>query len=326
MSSLTKAIAWCSNLDLLKSYEDIYFEPIVGDAGFREYMRIRTPDINYILVYAPPASEKNQQFIDLSYAWSQADINTPYVHQYDLTQGFLLLSDLGSNRIYDRKGIESYKIYLAAIDELLKIQQLDTQTTSVPVYDKHLIASEVELFIDWFLIKHLNIELTQAERAMFQNIIADLQDVFINSTQVVVHRDFHSKNLLLDKHDDIGVVDFQDAVIGPISYDLVSLLKDCYVKLPTADIERLLAYYISQAAMKSIIPLSHTELFIEEFHMVGLQRHLKAIGIFARLAIRDNKLGYLESIPLTLDYIVNNLAESAIYPDLLNFLQDKVIA
>ncbi|MDC3221557.1 phosphotransferase [Gammaproteobacteria bacterium] len=325
MSSLSAAIAWCSNLDLLKSYDDICFEPIVGDAGFREYMRIRTPDINYILVYAPPESEKNQQFINLSIAWRLAHINTPLIHKYDLNQGFLFLSDLGSSRLYDHHNRDSSKIYLAAIDELLKIQQLGTQAASVPIYDKSLIAAEVELFINWFLIKHLNIPLTQAERAMFEQIIADLQDVFTNSKQVVVHRDFHSKNILLDKQDNIGLVDFQDAVIGPVSYDLVSLLKDCYVKLPTKDIERLLAYYISQAAVKNIIPLGDTELFIEEFHMVGLQRHLKAIGIFARLAIRDNKLRYLESIPLTLDYIVNNLAESAIYPDLLNFLQDKVI-
>jgi aminoglycoside/choline kinase family phosphotransferase len=287
------------------SNEKIILTPLTGDAGFRRYFRFQHNNQSYIAVDAPPKLSNNQAFIQVQAYLHSANVNVPKVLAKDLSQGFLCLSDLGDVLLSERLSKENMQQhYSQAIIELEKInfcQQV--KMTSLPKYDEQFIATELMIFQQWLLEEHLNIKLSSQEIKKLATCFSYLSSEIIEQPKVFMHRDYHSRNIMLLENEPLGIIDFQDAVQGPVIYDLVSLLRDCYVRWP----DELLAPLIEDYRLRVQKHLPNENLTKEKwqhwFDLTGLQRHLKASGIFARLHHRDQKSNYLADIPLTLTYI-----------------------
>lgn len=290
---------------------------VSGDASFRRYFRLETASGSRIAVDAPPDKENNPEFVALARMLAGNEINVPVVYAEDYAQGFMLLSDLGDELFYS--GLESEEkadaLYVSAIENLVKMQQASHASCSLPSYDAELILRELAIFPEWFVAGLLKIDNYPEFDALSDVLIGN----FLTQPQVFVHRDYHSRNLMIVPGQPLGVIDFQDAVIGPVSYDLASLLKDCYIKWPEHVTDRWVALYIEQARAAKLLPedISATE-FMRWFDLLAMQRHLKCAGIFSRLYLRDAKPGYLSDIPLVMEYI---LATCSKYPELNAFHQ-----
>jgi aminoglycoside/choline kinase family phosphotransferase len=287
------------------SNEKIILTPLTGDAGFRRYFRFQHNNQSYIAVDAPPELSNNQAFIQVQAYLNMANVNVPKVLAKDLSQGFLCLSDLGDILLAEQLSKENMQQhYLQAIIELEKInfcQQVTT--TSLPKYDEQFIATELMIFQQWLLEEHLDIKLSPQESTKLAACFNYLSAAITEQPKVFMHRDYHSRNIMLIKNELLGIIDFQDAVQGPVIYDLVSLLRDCYVRWPDELIAPLIEDY--RLRVKKHFPNDNLtkEKWQYWFDLTGLQRHLKASGIFARLHHRDQKSNYLADIPLTLTYI-----------------------
>lgn len=250
---------------------------------------------------APPAQEDVIPFININEILLAAKLHTPFLYEKNIDEGFLMLEDLGTTDYLSQLNQSSAtNLYHDAMDVLIKLQQI--KTDQLPKYSAELLTLEMTLFPEWLIGHHLSIKLSKEQQALQKNIEESLISNALTQPQTMVHRDYHSRNLMVTKENNPGVIDFQDAVIGPITYDLVSLLKDCYIKWSDQEIHSWVDYYRSIQPLVSDIP---REQFIKWFDLMGIQRHLKAIGIFARLNHRDNKPGYLKDIPRTLSYIVD---------------------
>ncbi len=285
--------------------------PASSDASFRRYFRVFCGDRSWIVMDAPPAQEDCGPFVQVSGLLAQAGVRVPEVHGRDLVQGFLLLDDLGQETFLSRiQQGDGKAAYALAIDSLLRIQA--APASGLPAYDAALLQREMDLFHDWYLARHLGRQLDPAEQAGWVACCQALTAAALAQPRVFVHRDYHSRNLMWDGESGIGVLDFQDAVCGPISYDLVSLLRDCYIAWPGDQVEAWCADYHA-AARAAGLPVPDLQRFRRDFDWMGVQRHLKAAGIFARLNHRDGKPGYLADIPRTLAYV---RAVSARYPEL----------
>lgn len=290
------------------------FEPASSDASFRRYFRVTHKKGQHIVMDAPPEKEDTEPFIRIATLFKKTGINVPEIIQQDLEQGFLLLEDFGSLCFLDHLTNENAStLYLNAFDSLFDIQtKIISSSSQLPYYDNELLKNEINLFYHWFLEQYLGLSLSE-------NIKNKTSQILISSAleqpQVCVHRDFHSRNLMVLDNDLPGIIDFQDAVIGPVTYDLVSLLRDCYIAWPQEKVQQWMALYFQQI---SKINLTNTsiEIFIRWFDLMGLQRHLKAIGIFSRLHLRDNKSNYLQDIPLTMNYVIDICNK---YPELSEF-------
>ncbi len=282
-------------------------EPASGDASFRRYFRITlsTGD-TLIAMDAPPEQEDCTPFIQVAELLHQSGVHVPELHQQDLQQGFLLLEDLGEKLYLDHLDQESVnRLYGDALSALMTMQAT-VSVEGLPHYDQKLLSTEMQLFPDWLLDTHLQLELNSDEQAMLQQTLAMLAATALEQPQVFVHRDYHSRNLLISKPPTPGVIDFQDAVAGPITYDLVSLLRDCYIEWPEHQVDAWAAGYHELCIQSGILSEEVSEQdFIRWFDLMGAQRHLKAAGIFARLNHRDGKPGYMADIPRTLGYIVS---------------------
>lgn len=264
------------------------------DASFRRYFRVQDRQQIFIAMDAPPLKENTESFIKIAKLLNQHNIHAPKIISTDLKQGFLLLEDLGSTTFLQAlNGTFNLDLYKIAIDELIKTQAINTQNLALKKYHKQLLNVEMQLLIDWYLPKTL--PSTQLQN--LQTIFRLLADNALNSKQVFVHRDYHCRNLMLLKNNDLGVIDFQDALIGSNTYDLCSLLKDAYFELQPLELQTLLQYYYDQAN----IDTEFSE-FEKQFELMGLQRHLKILGIFKRLSIRDKKHQYLNDLPLVKKY------------------------
>jgi N-acetylmuramate 1-kinase len=218
----------------------------------------------------------------------------------DMQQGFLLLDDLGNKSYLDHLNDSSAdNLYIDAIDALIKMQSIDA---ILPSYDEQKLQSEMDLFEEWYLNSHLKIKLTAKQKAILNGIFDLLIQNATEQPQVFVHRDYHSRNLMLTDKNNPGVIDYQDAIIGPITYDLVSLFKDCYIEWPREKVELWLDLYLARITPARLID---KETLLRWFDLMGVQRHLKVLGIFARLNYRDGKSQYLDDLPLTLKYIVD---------------------
>jgi aminoglycoside/choline kinase family phosphotransferase len=238
----------------------------------------------------------------------------PHIHQQNLAQGFLLLEDFGSQNLLDELTPENASLlYESALDELLKLQtNTCIKTADLPHYDEALLKRELELFYEWFAGKLLNKIIPEAiQTSLNHNLISSA----LEQPQVCVHRDYHSRNLMYQANAAPGVIDFQDAVIGAITYDLVSLLRDCYISWTQPQLDEWIADYFSRLTQAGLLDCSLAQ-FNRWFDLMGLQRHLKAIGIFARLNLRDGKAGYLKDIPRTMNYVVQVCQK---YPELADF-------
>ncbi len=293
---------------------DYKLEPASGDASFRRYFRITLPDgTTRIAMDAPPENEDCRPFVAIAGHLLELGLNVPQVYASDLEQGFLLLGDLGSELYLERLATDgSERLYSDALAALM-VMQACGQRDDLPLYSRELLLQEMDLFRDWLLGSHLELDLSDNEQQALDELFELLIGNALEQPQVFVHRDYHSRNLLVTAAPNPGILDFQDAVVGPVTYDLVSLLKDCYISWPRERIRQWVLGYYELALQSGVLRSEHEDSFLRWFDLMGVQRHLKASGIFARLNIRDAKPGYLQDIPRTLGYIVDLGPE---YPEL----------
>lgn len=277
------------------------------DASFRHYYRLDASDSTRIVMDAPPEQEDCGPFIQVAGFLERMGLNSPRVLATDLERGFLLLSDLGSTLYLtelrnDRSCAE--RLYGDAISALATMQRLGSEFQSaLPPYDEALLSFELSLFHDWLCERHLHIEFTESEESQWQDLCRLLLRNALQQPKVFVHRDYHSRNLMVTAENNPGILDFQDAVEGPLSYDLVSLLKDCYISWPEEQVRQWATLFYESLGDEVSNQISKDQ-FMRQFDLMGVQRHLKASGIFARLLHRDGKPGFLPDVPRTLDYIV----------------------
>lgn len=290
-------------------------QPASADASFRSYWRVSSGGASQIVMDAPPAHENVAPFIDIAARLRAAGLNAPALLAEDRDQGFLLLSDLGT-RTYLPELTEASveQLYSSAMDALLRMQT-GVDCSGLPEYDETRLIAEMELLQPWFLQQHLGIEPSCDETDLIEACMRTLCTSAMEQPRVFVHRDFHSRNLMRVPDADPGILDFQDAVIGPIVYDLVSLLKDCYIQWPLARVYGWAESYRLQAIEAGLVQVGPTR-WRRWFDWIGVQRHLKVLGIFARLHYRDGKSGYLRDLPLVLDYV---LATCERYGELADF-------
>jgi hypothetical protein len=301
--------------------------PASVDASFRRYFRVWHDGRTLIAMDAPPDREDLAPFLRVAALLADAGVNVPRIVARDLSQGFLLLTDLGDRQYLGalRAGEDPDPLYADAIQSLVRFQAGTVATRHVlPPYDENRLRQEMELFPQWFLGRHLGLELTDAERAMLDRSFALLARSALDQPQVLVHRDYHSRNLMVCA-DNPGILDFQDAVVGAQSYDLVSLLKDCYIAWPRERVLRWLHHYLEEASAAGVRYPHGAGSFVEAFDLMGLQRHLKVLGIFARLWYRDGKPAYLADLPLVLGYTLAVTATSAPLATLDRFLRERVV-
>lgn len=282
-------------------------EPASADASFRRYFRIesKNPDFGTLIVMdAPPQHEPLDAFIKVGLLLGDAGLNVPQILEQNLTEGFLLLSDLGNKTCLaalDEDSADS--LYQDATHALVKMQKA-SKPDVLPNYDAALLQRELDLFPEWYLKKHLRIELTQMQDLQLKQAFTLIIENNLAQAKVYVHRDYHSRNLMVTEKNNPGILDFQDAVYGPITYDASSLWRDAYIAWPE---ERVIDWVIKfwEEGRKSGLPMPDDfGQFYRDFEWMGLQRHLKVLGIFARLCHRDGKDGYLKDIPLVLQYAI----------------------
>ena len=299
MERLEQVQTWLQQVLHGESYD---LAPASSDASFRRYFRISLPNRSLIVMDAPPAQENCAPFVHVAQLFKDAGVHVPEVLAQDLAQGFLLLSDLGTETYLSQLDAESADgLYRDANSALIKIQ-LASQPGQLPAYDAPLLMREMHLFPDWYIAKHLQAQLTAKQAAVLENALQLILDNVLAQPVVYVHRDYHSRNLMRSSPNP-GGLDFQDAVHGPITYDLVSLYKDAYIAW---DEERVIDWTIRywEAARRARLPVADDYgAFYRDFEWMGIQRHIKVLGIFARLYHRDGKAGYLNDMPLVLDYL-----------------------
>ena len=300
-------------------YSDYRLSPASEDASFRSYLRLEAGDDTFIVMDAPPDKESCVSFIQVAEKLRNAQLNAPEVIAQDLDQGFLLLTDFGNDSYLSQLDETSMQaLYSDALDALHRMQSL-VDGDDLPDYDEKLLLQEMDLFHDWFLHRLLDIHLNADQLACWNRIKRKLVDNAIAQPSVFVHRDYHSRNLMKLDVDNPGILDFQDAVLGPVTYDLVSLLRDCYIAWPLDQVEAMVQEFHQQAVADERVDVD-ADQFVRWFDLMGIQRHLKAIGIFSRLKIRDGKAGFLMDIPRILEYVL----EVSSRKSALNELHDLV--
>ncbi len=299
MGRLTQLQQWLESLTA-NTYTDL--QPASADASFRQYFRVtnKLDNKTYIIMDAPPEKEDCKPFIQITDLIRGVGVNSPEIIAMNMQRGFLMLSDLGNKPYLDHLNDNTAeKLYIDAIDALLKMQTIDAM---LPAYDERLLQTEMDLFETWYLNRHLDIQLNETQKSTLDSTFKLLINNAIEQPQVFVHRDYHSRNLMITDEDNPGVIDFQDAVIGPITYDLVSLFKDCYIEWPREKVEHWLDLYLARLTPSRFI---EKETLVHWFDLMGVQRHLKVLGLFARLNYRDGKSQYLNDLPLTLKYVLD---------------------
>ncbi|MFV1992667.1 MAG: aminoglycoside phosphotransferase family protein [Acidiferrobacterales bacterium] len=292
-------------LDQVLDVSEYELKPASADASFRRYFRLFLGPQTLIVMDAPPDRESLTSFTDIAKKFFDLGLNVPEIIDLDHGQGFMLLSDLGSTLYLDRLNTQTVdRLYGDAMGALV-VLQAGTQSSPdfLPDYNKNLLIQEMRLFTDWYLARELGVTITGKQQQVFDGIFEKLANNALAQPQVWVHRDYHSRNLMVTNRHNPGILDFQDAVRGAVTYDLVSLLRDCYVSWPQEQIMDWVEGY-HQLAQESGIPVCDSaEQFQVWFDRMGVQRHLKAVGIFSRLCHRDGKNAYLNDIPRTMKYI-----------------------
>ena len=289
--------------------QNYQLEVASADASFRRYFRLLTDDKSLIIMDAPPEKEDCRSFVKVAKLIEAAGVQAPHIFDFNEPEGFMLLSDLGSTAYLDKLNDQSVDVlYADAIGAISKMQQIKSD---LPAYNAQLLQFEMSLFKDWYLEKHLGSNLNAEQLKVLSNTFNLLTESALAQTSVFVHRDYHSRNLMITDQSNPGVIDFQDAVNGPASYDLVSLIKDCYIAWPRLKQLAWIDLYLEQTTLRL-----DKQAFIKHLDFMGMQRHLKATGIFARLNHRDDKPGYLNDIPRTLTYVIDVCLR---YPELADF-------
>ncbi len=280
-------------------YKQHAIEVASADASFRKYYRLSKDKETFVLMDSSLEKESLLAFLEITSKLRDVGVNAPKILEQNLEDGFLILEDFGSTHYLDILDEKNYKIlYAKAIDTIITMQKADIK--ELPAYDRDFLHLEMDYMKEWYIEKFLDKTLDDKEELTLKNSLDAISHVVLSQPQdVFVHRDFHSRNLMLKSDDSLGVIDYQDAMSGAITYDLVSLLKDCYIEYEREDIESLALSFRDKIGLDV-----SDEEFIKWFDFMGLQRHIKVLGIFSRLFLRDKKDGYLKDIPLTLKYTI----------------------
>ena len=300
---------------------DIELTTVSGDASFRRYFRAKLSEQSFIAVDAPPDTENNKLFVEIAGYLREAGIKSPKVFAKNYLDGFLLIEDFG-DRLYlthlltlqtdGLDAISEYQVetlYKDAIRAIVKMQSNVDKKRLAP-YDRKKLLTEMQLFEDWFCGHYLGLDLSTTERDLIANTFTFLEEAALSQAQLAVHRDYHSRNLLIlddakfPEGSGPGIIDFQDAMAGAYSYDLVSLLRDCYIRWNTDLVESLAHHYFDLASAAGVVKGVSIAQFRRDFDLMGLQRNFKVMGIFSRLCVRDNKPKYLADIPLVIQYFL----------------------
>ena len=303
-------------------------KPASSDASFRRYFRVTHDGSSFIVMDAPPEKENTRPFVTVARLFLDVGVNVPEILDESADLGFLLLSDLGSRLYLDDLNDETVdRLYGDALGALAAIQAGAPVRGVLPDYDQALLMREMALFRDWLVGSHLGVVPNESQSVMLEQVFARLVENALTQPQVCVHRDYHSRNLMVTRRNNPGILDFQDAVIGPVTYDLVSLLRDCYIAWPRARVEAWALGYQELALQTGILREEHEDpaQFLRWFDLMGVQRHLKAAGIFARLNHRDGKPGYLNDIPRTLGYVIDVAGRHGDIAGLGEFIESEVM-
>jgi hypothetical protein len=304
----------------------ITLTPASGDASFRRYFRVGLPDgTSRIAMDAPPEHEDCDPYLHVGAELAAVGLHVPAVYVAAPELGFLLLEDLGETLYLDALDDASAdRLYGDALGALATLQACGPRT-GLPPYDAPLLQREMALFRDWLTHRLLDLELGVEDHARLDRDFALLTANALEQPQVCVHRDYHSRNLMVASPPTPGILDFQDAVVGPVTYDLVSLLKDCYIRWPPQQVDDWAMGYFELAVQSGVLAGAFEGRFLRWLDLMGAQRHLKAAGIFARLWLRDGKPGYLKDIPRTLGYIVEAAARRPELADLAELIDGRVL-
>ncbi|NWE19582.1 aminoglycoside phosphotransferase family protein [Pseudomonas sp. P7548] len=290
-----------------------------SDASFRRYFRWEGGDHTFIVMDAPPPQENCKPFVDIAHLLAKSGINVPKIYAEDLPRGFLLLNDLGRKTyldVIDDKNAD--QLFADAIDSLLAFQQLPMDAP-LPSYDVALLRRELELFPEWYVRRHLGIELDTRQQTLWQRVSDQLIDSALAQPKVLVHRDYMPRNLMISEPNP-GVLDFQDAVYGPVTYDITCLFKDAFLSWPAVRVREWQRGYWQRAQQAGIAVQADFDEFLRASDLMGVQRHLKVIGIFARICHRDGKPRYLADVPRFFAYIEAVLADRPELSDLAELL------
>ena len=314
---LTQAKAWLTQLDTISSFD---ISPLAGDASFRRYFRVLSHGQSYVLMDAPPEKEDVSPFVRICFWLEQSGLNVPSIIAQDQNQGFLLLQDFGdvtwSNYRNENKNIDP--LFKDALQQLHTLQKAEL-SLDLPSFDVPRMQRECDLYLDWYLpfIKKHTPE--QAERQAFHAALLPLLEEIHQLPQAAVHLDYHSRNLMVPADGlPLGVIDFQDAVLGPITYDLASLLYDCYQDYPESERKAWSKHFYDALSEKHRAYFTDVEAWHRALCLTSLQRHIKVLGIFARLAHRDGKTQFLNEIPLTHKHFSDELSALSLKLPLLN--------
>ena len=322
---LSQLQEWLPTLAIPTKVETL--RPASADASFRRYFRVDTQDDQTLIVMdAPPPQEDVRPFIHVAEVFGKTGVSVPTVLAQDVERGFLLLSDLGTTTYLNQLNNDTaHKLYIDAIDALVLLQT-QSKPDVLPEYDRALLSRELQLFPDWYIAKHLNVTLSDDQKNTLTKVFDTLLANNLAQTQVFVHRDYHSRNLMVLPAGNPGIIDFQDAVYGPITYDLVSLLRDAYIQWDEEMVLDWVIRYWERARRAGLSVAPDIDTFYRDFEFMGLQRHLKVLGIFARLYHRDGKDAYLKDMPLVMEYTLRAARRySALIPlvRLIEKLEDK---
>ncbi len=291
-------------LETLYPDQPFTLSPASADASFRRYYRVTLAERTLIAMDAPPQLEDCLPFLHAAGVFAQASVHVPEVLAQNLEQGFLLLSDLGNTTYLQALTVKpdnAHELYRDAIDALIRIQKASRQNI-FPEYNRTLLSQELNLFPDWYLTKHLHCTLSKEQKNILAAVFTLILDNNLAQPQVFVHRDYHSRNLMISTPNP-GILDFQDAVFGPITYDLVSLFKDAYIGWEEAQVLDWTIRYWENARRAGLPITDDFACFYRDFEWMGVQRHLKVLGIFARLCYRDQKQAYLQDMPVVTQHL-----------------------
>jgi N-acetylmuramate 1-kinase len=287
-------------------FADGRIEPASADASFRRYFRLTRGADSYIVMDAPPDKEALEPFVSVARALIGLGLNVPVILARNVPQGLLLLSDLGTRSYLEEldAGRDVDRLYADALEALVRLQTHGGEAArALPPYDRAALRREMELMPEWFFGRHLGEPAAAESRAMLDRLFAFLEHSALAQPAAFVHRDYHSRNLLVSAEANPGILDFQDAVCGAVTYDVVSLLKDCYIAWPRERVSRWLLEYRERLLVAGFRLEAGEAEFVRWFDLMGLQRHIKVLGIFARLYYRDGKPGYLKDLPRVLAYV-----------------------
>ncbi len=300
---------------------------VSGDASFRRYFRLHHAQGSFIAVDAPPDKENSRPFVAIAQALFVHGVTVPEVLHADFDSGFMLLSDFGDTMLHPCLTDDSVDgLYQLAMTELLHIQSCPAPSNyPLPPYDNAKLMSEMALFKDWFVTQYLGLALADEEVSLIDNTCQHIADAVGQQPVVFVHRDYHSRNLMVLADGGMGVIDFQDAVTGAITYDLVSLLRDAYVEWPAEHVQGWVEDFRQLLQGNGQLSSTSPEQFLQCFDEMGAQRHLKVVGIFARLSLRDGKHGYLADIPLVFKYLLNEIKPYPTLQPFYDWLVQKIV-